>query len=257
MDIPATIAQKLAGRAGTPETIGLSGAGVLVFDDCVLKSAPDDPFSRREVQMMTWLQGRLPVPEVLHSCVEKDRVWLLMSRLPGRMACDPHWLTRPAALLPLLADSLRLLWSVDIRNCPGTFGLEARLLHAEQQVCAGRCAPDLPLLAANGFDDPAGLLRWLKDNRPPVDPVLTHGDLSLPNLFLQDDRPAGFVDLGLCASADRYQDLAICWRSLRDNTRGCYGNYPDFPPPDSLFSALGLQPDRQKLRYYLLLEELL
>ncbi len=250
---PASIAQQLSGRPYVRETIGLSGAGVLLFEDVVLKVAPDDPMARREAQMLTWLRGRLPVPRVLHDQVENGRRWLLLSRLPGQMACDKGYLTRPEVVLSLLADSLRALWAVDVRDCPCIRTLDEQLMEAEERLAAGQIDPDF---SAEGFDSPARLLRWLKDNRPPLEPVLSHGDLCLPNILLQDDRLAGFVDLGLCGVADRWQDVALCWRSLRDNTHGHYGNYPEFPPADRLFSALGMAPDRQKLRYYLLLDTL-
>ncbi len=250
---PGAIAQKLAGLPHTRETIGQSGDGVFLFDDCVLKISPDTPMSRQEVQMLHWLQGRLPVPELLHSCVENGRTWLLISRLPGQMACDAHYLTRPDAVLPLLSQSLRTLWTVDVRDCPCVFDLDRHLLQLEARVRAGLC--DISF-GVEGFRTPTHLLEWLKDHRPPVDPVLSHGDLCLPNILLQNDRLSGFVDLGLCAVADRWRDLALCWRSLRDNTHGHYGSYPTFPPPDSLFAALGITPDREKLRYYLLLDEL-
>ena len=67
---------------------------------------------------------------------------------------------------------------------------------------------------------------------------------------------SGYLDLGFCAVADRYQDIALCWRSLAHNSDGSYGAaYPGIRP-DALFDALGITPDREKVRYYILLDEL-
>ena len=89
-----------------------------------------------------------------------------------------------------------------------------------------------------------------------MDPVLSHGDFCLPNLFLQEDRVSGYLDLGFCAVADRYQDIALCYRSLLHNADGTYGPvYPNIAP-ERLFSALGIAPDWEKVRYYRLLDEL-
>ena len=53
--------------------------------------------------------------------------------------------------------------------------------------------------------------------------------------------------------SDLYQDIALCYRSLLHN-------YAEFPHPDFrpelLFQALELEPDWEKIRYYILLDEL-
>ena len=257
--LPQVIQDAVRGQAYTRNTTGLSGAGVLMFDDMVLKIAPDDQTSRREAQMMGWLQGKLPVPQVLHTAVENGMSYLLMSRLPGEMCCDERYMTRPDVLTSLLAEGLKQLWQVDTRDCPCRFSLDDRLLLAEDNVRHGRCEVELvepDTYGPGGFRDPEHLLQWLKDHRPPMDPVLSHGDFCLPNLFLQEDRVSGYLDLGFCAVADRYQDIALCYRSLLHNADGTYGPvYPNIAP-ERLFSALGIAPDWEKVRYYRLLDEL-
>ena len=257
--LPAAIQKAIDGKPYTRNTTGLSGAGVLVFDQMVLKVAPDDPTSRRETQMMSWLADKLPVPKVLHSCVEKDTSFLLMSRLEGEMACHERYMSRPGVLIPLLAEGLTRLWQVDTGDCPCRFSLEDRLLLAEDNVLHGRCETEnveKDTYGPKGFRDPAHLLQWLKDHRPPMDPVLSHGDFCLPNVFFKDGQVSGYLDLGFCAVADRYQDVALCYRSLTHNADGSYGViYPNVRP-EALFGALRITPDWEKIRYYILLDEL-
>ena len=257
--LPAAIRQRIGDRPYTENTVGMSGAGVLMFKDMVLKTAPADQNTARETEMMGWLQDKLPVPKVLHSCVENGRSWLLKSRLEGKMSCDERYMSRPEVFLPLLADSLKQLWQVDVRDCPGRFSLEDRLLLAEENVRLGRCETENvepETYGPKGFQDPAHLLRWLKDHRPPMDPVLSHGDFCLPNVFFKDNHVSGYLDLGFCGVADRYQDIALCYRSLTHNADGSYGVvYPNVRP-DKLFDALGIKPDWEKIRYYILLDEL-
>ena len=257
--LPAALERLLKDKPYTQNTTGLSGAGVLMFDDRVLKIVPDDQTAAREAEMMAWLKDRLPVPKVLHRCVENGKAYLLMSRLEGEMACDKAYMSRPEVLIPLLADALKALWQVAARDCPGRFSLDDRLLLAEDNVRHGRCETERvekDTYGPKGFRDPEHLLGWLKDHRPPVDEALSHGDFCLPNVFFKDGRVSGYLDLGFCAVADRYQDIALCWRSLMHNADGTYG--PVYPgiDPDGLFRALGMTPDREKLRYYILLDEL-
>ena len=257
--LPAAIRQHVEQKPYTQNTIGLSGAGVLVFDDCVLKTAPADSVSARESAMMSWLQDKLPGPRVIHSTVENGLSYLLMSRLPGEMSCDTRYMTHPELLLPLLAKGLKGLWQVDTIGCPCRFGLDERLMLAEENVRLGRCETERvepTTYGPGGFRDPAHMLQWLNDHRPPMDPVLSHGDFCLPNLFLQENAVSGYLDLGFCAVADRYQDIALCYRSLCHNADGSYGPvYPDLQPK-KLFDALQITPDWEKIRYYILLDEL-
>ena len=88
--------------------------------------------------------------------------------------------------------------------------------------------------------------------------VFTHGDLSLPNILVKNNRVSGFIDLGKMGIADRWQDIAICYRSLKHNFEGNFnGGFPyEGYSPEMLFEKLGIAADPDKLRYYILLDEL-
>lgn len=62
--------------------------------------------------------------------------------------------------------------------------------------------------------------------------------------------------MGNAGAGDRWMDLALGWRSLKHNSDGHYGKtYPNINP-DDLFRAAGIPKDEEKLRYYILLDEL-
>lgn len=108
----------------------------------------------------------------------------------------------------------------------------------------------------DGFRNPAELLSWLEANRPEEEPVLSHGDLCLPIVFFKDGEISCLIDLGNAGIADKWQDLALCYRSLKHNANGSYGKiYPGIHE-DDLFKLLGIEPDQEKLLYYILLDEL-
>ena len=105
----------------------------------------------------------------------------------------------------------------------------------------------------DGFSSPEELLTWLEDNRPKEDIVLTHGDFCLPNVFIDEDKISGFIDLGKMGPADRWQDLAVVLRSLRHNFSGKYSDgkpYCEFEP-QMLLDELGIEMDETKYKYYL------
>lgn len=244
----------------TMESIGKSGSCVLCFEDAVLKIEPQTHGFEAHVSMMRWLDGKLPVPKVLYARQEDGMQYLLMSRVPGKMACDPEYTRDPALLAQQLSDALKALWQVDISHCPKVHRLEddlalARLRVENQLIDMDDVEPET--FSEDGFESPAQLLQWLEENQPPVEPVLSHGDFCLPNIFFENGRLSGIIDLGDTGISDKWRDIALCWRSLKHNIAGRYATVPDPDfSADLLFEKLGIEPNREKLRYYLLLDEL-
>lgn len=260
MELPEAIRRRLTAAEYRTDDMGKSGSAVLVYPSQVLKIQPDGEKARNEARMLNWLRDKLPVPAVDAWAVEKGTAYLLMERCGGSMACDEGYLDDPETLVGLLAGALKALWAVDITDCPSDQRLTQKLAFARYNVEHGLVdvedsQPDT--YGPGGFRDPEHLLEWLESHRPEEELVLSHGDLSLPNVFGAGGKLTGFIDLGLAGVADRWCDIAICCRSLSGNLTGRYGGKarPDLDP-GVLFDALGVAADEEKLRYYILLDEL-
>ena len=146
-----------------------------------------------------------------------------------------------------------------VDGCPCCGGLEDKLRLAEYRVSRQLC--DLEHVEEStygpgGFSSPEALLGWPKRNRPTENPVFSHGDCCLPNLFAANGAISGFIDLGRSGASDPCQDIALSWRSLRDNLAGRLGLVPAEAEPAVLFDELGICPDWELIRYYVLLDEL-
>lgn len=260
MKLPESISRLIAGKQYSIDDVGMSGSQILVFDDTVLKIVKCREENDNTVQMMRWLEGRIPVPRVI--CYEQDTEYqyLLMGKLTGKMSCDEYYMERPQELLTLLAEAMKMLWAVDVTDCPRKRDIDAELAEAKYRVENNLVDMDNvepTTFGEGGFRDPKELLQWLEDNRPDYEPVLSHGDFCLPNIFIEDGMISGFIDLGDTGIGDKWRDIALCYRSLKHNYDGSYGGkvYADFQP-DMLFEKLGLQPNWEKLKYYILLDEL-
>ncbi len=256
--IPVSIRKEIEGLPYEINETGMSGAQVLIFPKAVLKIGPRSALTDGMVRVMRWLEGRLPAPRVLAFEKDAEKEYLLMTHVPGKMACDKTYLNRPELLLKLLAEALHMLWETDMTDCPRSRLLDDELAHARHSLENGlvdfsNCEPET--FGPGGFKSPEALLTWLENNKPPLEPAFSHGDCCLPNIFFEGGRISGFIDLGDAGIADKWRDLALCYRSLKHNTDGFYGfKIPGFRP-EKLFDALGIVPDWDKLRYYILLDE--
>lgn len=259
MQLPEKIAALISEEKYQADNIGMSDASVLLFKDKVLKIQNDDQETENEYQMMSWLCGKLPVPKVL--AYEKDgrNSWLLMSRCAGEAACAEKYMKEPDVQIKLLAQGLKNLWHIDITDCPSDCRLKHKLAQASYYVEHGLVDienTEPGTFGENGFRDPADLLQWLYDNQPEEELVLSHGDYCLPNIFLSEQE-ISYIDLGKTGIADKWCDIALCYRSLSHNYSGAYHGRAYSGLDDLLlFRELGLAPDWEKIRYYILLDEL-
>ena len=257
--LPPEIDKLTEGRNFQLDRTGLSGSTVAIFEDFVLKIEPVSEESENAHAMHLWLEGKVPIPHIMGSVVRDDLRWTVMTRISGEMSCADIYRADPHRMTKVLAEAMRTLWTVDVRDCPVDQSPAAKLSRARKIVEAGEVNMDLidpETFGENGFSSPADLLHWLEENAPDFEPTLTHGDFCLPNLFLNDWKFSGFLDLGRSGAGDRWTDIAILWRSLRDNFGGHYGEAVAGFHPDELFDALGIEQDEQKLKYYLLMDEL-
>jgi aminoglycoside 3'-phosphotransferase-1 len=228
----------LHGRADAPEMFLKHGVGP-VADDIT-----------DEMVRLRWLAPHLPVPALAHFARTPEEAWLLMAAIPGQTAWQVLQASpgRRRAVVDALAAFLRRLHAIPLHACPFTSDHAWRLAHARARIDAG-------LVEEDDFDeDRAGWTSvqvWdaLQDLLPLApDPVVTHGDFSLDNLFIRGDQVVGCIDVGRAGIADRYQDLAIMW--------SCLGEF-GAPLQERFLKQYGIASlDERKLRFHLLLDEL-
>lgn len=260
MQLPEGIRALVSDELYKMDDIGLSNSSVLLFHDKVLKVQEYNEEAVNECRMMTWLKGKLPVPRIL-ACETADNLsYLLMDKCSGSMACEEEYMQNPLKQAGLLAEGLKKLWSVAISECPSDWRLKNKLARARYNiehdlVDLDNVEPET--FGKNGFKDPGELLQWLWDHQPSEELVLSHGDYCLPNVFGTGEEVSGYIDLGRSGVADKWCDIALCYRSLSSNYSGRYhgkkySGYDDL----LLFKELGIKPDWEKIRYYILLDEL-
>ena len=260
MNLPTKIQDIINGKSGVCNNIGKSGAGVYLYGDMVLKVQKMGPEAENEPTMLRWLKDKIPVPEILEHICENEYSYVLMNKCTGNMACDAYFMMRPKLQVELLAEALHSLWEVSNDGCPSHFTLQKRLTMAEENVIHNRvdiADAEQDTFGPKGFRDPEALLYWLQENQPEEKETICHGDFCLPNIFLTEDGVTGMIDLGRSGVSDPWQDIALCYRSLNNNYSGIYdGKSHAGYKTEMLFDALGIPADPERIRYYILMDEL-
>lgn len=257
--VPESISRFVCDKPYNTDKVGMSGATVLLYDDYVLKIDDYGPDWCRNLVMNKWLSDVFPTPELIVNEVQNGKGYLLMSRLQGRILPMSSLLCEPKSLIKLLVGLLDRLWSLDISSCPAVYSLDKKLQDCADNIAEGYIVEDATWPRQYGdkwFDAPETLLMWLQANKPSADLCVTHGDLYLQNILESQGVVTGVIDFGWSGVADRYQDLALCFRSLHALLAKVHGESVMADLFDYMVCELGISLDTEKLWYYVMLDEL-
>lgn len=266
--LPSNIKCYIDGKQYFSEDIGMSESDVYILEDAVLKIQKQTEETDNEVEILKWLAEHAQrdiqqlFPSIIHYEIMDGVAYTLMTRIKGDMLCDTKYMLVPELLVKIVAEGLKSLWKTDVKECGFVVSrlnkrLEAARYNVEHNlVDMDNVEPET--FGENGFANPMELLKWLEENKPEEDIVFTHGDYCLPNIFTDGKSVNGFIDLGKAGPADRWQDIALCLRSLKSNFEGRYNGGKPYEgyEPQMLLDELGITMDEEKNRYYLLLDEL-
>lgn len=256
-NLPKKILRKTSGLSWVGDTAGKSDSNIRLFDDMVLKIEKTSRSSEREKNLLEWLDGKLPVPKIIEAENRDGYSFLLMTRLPGDMICTGGSLKNMDASVVALADGLKRMW--EITNCPFRNTVADKLREARENLDSVD-ADDFEPETLREFSGAVDLLKYLeqKQNIPEDDLVFSHGDYTFQNVLVTGRRVTGLVDWGNGGIADRWQDIALSWRHIRNRYTkyGFYGKADYLRYEELFFSELGLEPDEEKARYFVLLDEL-
>ena len=169
-----------------------------------------------EAEVMIWLAGKLPVPEVVEYVTDETGEYLLMTEIPGKsfaelIDSDPEWLAEA------YAESLLKIHGLSIKNCPFNESNDVKLNRALVYCDNGLVKPEYFREDRQGMSIKDIRTRLIKTNSFQEDFVFTHGDYCFPNVILNGNQLSGYVDWSSAGVADRYQDISIGERSIKYN----------------------------------------
>lgn len=262
-NLPPALKELLSGAESEEITIGRSGTDVYVFPELreygkvYLKiAAPESGIDlEREKELLDWLNGRLPVPKVLYFEQDNGKDYLLVSEIEGvDCAVFTAQSTQDSEILNLAAQlsvCLRQIHAVSIEDCPFPQNLSVKLRHAKERIAQG-WVDETDFKEEHLGKSADEIYRWLAEqNIGDEDLVFTHGDFCLPNIIINNNKINGIIDWERGGVADRYQDIALFFRSFALNTENA------FDVEEVFCTHYGISRlDKEKIRFYIDLDEL-
>jgi aminoglycoside phosphotransferase len=198
---------------------------------------------KREQQVVRWLRGRLNVPEIYDFGVEQNREYMIMSRLEGIHIDD--FQNNPPAYVAHMANAIKLVQSVDISDCAFDSRIATRLSELKWLIDNNLASLD-DWEDTTRFSDPYALYQWLCDHKPSEALTFSHGDITA-NFFVHGF-DYFFYDWGRAGVADKWMDIAFCVKTIRE--------FEDKGYEDRFFERLNIEPDYEKIDYFILLDEM-
>lgn len=238
--------------------VGMSGASIYKiksvqgYGDCFLKISPivdGDIYLRSEKEVYEWLEGKINVPKVIYYKEHGNYEYMLMKKIEGKDLSELISYVDKKELIRSIARELKKLHSVDISECKIDKRLMYKLSKAQHRV--NNDLVDMENIEEDNKGRSAmDIFQELLIKKPSKEElVFTHGDYSLANIIIKDNKVSGLIDVGNGGLADRYVDIAIILRDLKDEK-----DYKELWR--IFFEEYGINPDYEKINYYILLDEL-
>ncbi len=255
MNIPKNLKEYLGGHFGsyftTPLSAGETDAQLFSIKvesnvSYILKYQKSS--LKNDYLNYTWLQGKVPVPKVLFYEQFNGYEAMCMTALKGFPLSHYIGNVEDTEVVRLYAKALKQLHNLAIDKYALYQDLTSRLLQARYNM--ENSLVDISQLQPEnqgiGLDK---LFEKLMAMRPTAnEQVFTHGDYCFDNLIFDGEHFSGFIDLDKGGVADKYQDISLAVRNIKD--------YLDESLLDLFFAEYGLSEIKQgKITFYTLLDE--
>ena len=167
--------------------------------------------------------------------------------MAGKMSCDDEFINFfPDRTISILCDAIKEIQSIQVnsklKNDFQIYYVEEEINKIKAKVDSGELInlPDKKVF--DRFKDIKEVLYYLEINKPEGDFYLSHGDVSMPNVFIQDNNLSGFIDVGNVGIRQKWYDITDAYVSIRRN-------FKSQAAADEFLKKLGIQ-DKQPIEYY-------
>lgn len=178
----------------------------------------------RESKILQWIDGRLPVPKILHYSYLDGVEYQLTSEIKGTPTYKVQEYEREKAVIAM-GEAMKQIHSLDPSGCPIDNRIENRFKRIIEE---GNSLEEL-------------------GDRPEENLIFAHGDLCLPNILVENDQLSGIIDWDCAGLSDAYIDIAACTWSIGFNYSEKEAKEKWIP---LFLETYGLDLDEEKYTYY-------
>lgn len=195
---------------------------------------------KNEYDILRWLKGKLPVPEVIDYQVNNGCHYMILSEIDGHtinMLVDDY----KDDAVRLFASALRMVHSVDISDCPIKYTTDDII--DKIIFCITNRIYGCSAYADN--EDTYRLLERYRKAAPAIEPVLIHGDFAMVNVLASNKRVSGIIDVGESGVYCKYRDIVHALDNI------CYWGFRGDRYRQLFLDEYGLiSPDLEKIEFY-------
>ena len=198
----------------------------------------------KESIRLDYLKDKLSVPEKLFYEKYNGKSYILTKSMPGQMLCSEYYLNHKEEGINIIIDAFNHLYNIDYSDCVIDETIDEKIRRIEENFSLIK-EEDIDKKILDRFHTKENILKYLKGNKPKQIIGFTHGDMSLPNIFADNNKFSGLIDVGDAGISDIYYDIVVCEKSIEKN----YGKeYVDI-----FYDKLGIEKDEFKSDYYRIL----
>ncbi|MEO1286642.1 MAG: APH(3') family aminoglycoside O-phosphotransferase [Chloroflexota bacterium] len=247
-NLPAALRDIVDSSEVTPITVGHSA-------DAVYRLQGDETYYlkigvslRDECERLQWLEGKLPVPKLVHFEINDGKHYLLTTAVHGQMLFETGLPIKQC--LDIYAEAAHMWHQLPIGNCPFQWRIPQQIDDARHRLNNEQINPDkfdVCYYGKSALELFADLLNAMPDEEE--DLAITHGDFCLPNVLIDPETHTitGFVDVGQMGISDRHLDLVLASRSIAYNFGSKYIPY--------FYEQYGIAENPAKRHFYCILNE--
>ena len=193
---------------------------------------------------LDYLKDKISVPEKIFYEKYNSKSYILTKSLKGEMLCSEYYLEHKDEGIDIIIDAFNHLYNIDYSDCVIDETIDEKIRRIEENINLIE-EKDIDKNILDRFHTKENILKYLKGNKPKQIIGFTHGDMSLPNIFADNHKFSGLIDVGESGISDIYYDLVICEKSIERN----YGK----EYIDMFYDKLGIEKDEFKSDYYRIL----
>lgn len=199
-----------------------------------------DHLSQESIRL-EYLQDKILVPEKVFYEKYNNKSYILTKSLRGNNICDLN----PNDGIKVIVDAFNAIYNIDYSDCIIDETLDIKIKRVEDKLKNNNSInPDI----LNVFHTKESIIKYLKGNKPKQIIGFAHGNLTLENIYAENNIFSGLLNVSESGLSDIYYDLVMCEISIEKYYGKEYINY--------FYDSIGIEKDEEKSKYYRILMNL-